>query len=580
MATSETIQKGFEKKNVDWATVMAEDHELGRLPPTSSSNTTVILPTAPKALRSNEIDTSRVPNAPPFKAYIGNIPYDADEDALREFFSGLRVKSVNLPREDKGNGKTRGFGYAEFDDRESLIEALRKHGEAFNGRTLRVSLPEESGRDERRPGGFGGPGGNMGDDDRTMRDWRTGPPKSDFGPSTRSDAPTGSWRTERTGGFSDSAFGSRMSSNRDGGFRNGFGESRFDSYASRHDDRRGFDDRRGGGGGFDRPSRSGGFESSGFDRFDRAPEREVEFSRDNMRSSPIQPIRGGSTFSRDDLPPRPPADENPREFYREKDEHRPIQRQYSGQSEETRYDSDRLSQPHDTNESRTVSPPQPEGPKQRPRLNLQKRTVPLEEVAAPAPVRSSIFGDAKPVDTTRREKEIEEKLKTLEVVDEPSKEEKADGTSSSASGRIRKISSSSSHSHSARSRKESESDSRHEDYNFQESNHPPKRGSRPFDSNRRGGSSNLPSGPRGGDRRFEGKRFDRDDQFVRRDDRDSRDQRRPVPSDHRPGHASSDNRRRDLGDRERPHRISERPPRDTNNLRNENRKDPVSELLT
>lgn len=439
---------------------------------------------------------------------------------------------------------------------------------------MRVSLPDESGRDERRPGGFGGSGGGLGDDDRTMRDWRTGPSKSDFAP-----APTGSWRSERSSGFSDSGFGSSRlaGSNREGGFRNGYGESRYgDSYASsRHEGGR-FDDRRGGSG-FDRGSR--GFESSGFDRFersDRGPEREVEFSRENMRPLPVQPSRSGPTFSRDDLPPRPAPVDND---YRERDNHRPVQRQYSGQSEESRYDSDRLQQHQDTNELRTVSPPQPEGPKQRPRLNLQKRTVPLEEVAAPAPVRSSIFGDAKPVDTTKREKEIEEKLKILEVVEEPSKDDKPDGTSSSASGRIRKISSSSSHSHSARSRKESESDSRHEDYNFQESNHPPKRGPRPFDSSRRVATSNLPSGPRG-DRRYEGKRFDRDDQFARRDDRDSREPRRPLPADHRSGHAASDNRRREVGDRERPHRVSERPPRDANNLRIENRNDPVSRRTT
>lgn len=92
MGESDLIQKGFEKKNVDWANVMAETYE--RMPPTSSTSTTVILPTAPKASRSNDIDTSRVPNAPPYKAYIGNIPYDADENALREFFSGLKV---NVP---------------------------------------------------------------------------------------------------------------------------------------------------------------------------------------------------------------------------------------------------------------------------------------------------------------------------------------------------------------------------------------------------------------------------------------------------------------------------------------------------
>lgn len=490
-----------------------------------------------------------------------------------------------MPREDKGTGKTRGFGYAEFDDRDSLIDALKKHGESFNGRTLRVSLPDESGRDERRTGGFGGPGGSMGDEDRTLRDWRSGP-KTDLAPAS-----SGSWRSERSSSGFDSGYGGgpRVSSIRDGGFRNGYGsESRYDSYAPAPRQGRFGDDHRPGG--FDRGSR-GGYDS--FDRYDdrrgdrgdRGGDREIEFSRDIMRPLP-PPSNRGAFPPREDLPPRPQGndDYDRRDRDRERDDHvverRPLQRQHSGQtSERTRSDSDNSGSGHQPREQRNISPPPSEGPRQRPKLNLQKRTVPLEEVAAPAPVRSSIFGDAKPVDTTRREKEIEEKLKTLEVTDETSsstKDEK-EGTVSSSGGRTRKISSSSSHSHSARSRKESETDSRHEDHNFSESGfHSKPRGPRPFDSNRRGGpSSHLPSGPRGGDRRPERRNDDRE-HYGRRDDH--RDNRRPL-GDHRSG--PGDHRRRDVGDRERPHRVqSDRPPRESNNSRNENRKDPVSIILS
>ena len=47
-------------------------------------------------------------------------------------------------------------------------------------------------------------------------------------------------------------------------------------------------------------------------------------------------------------------------------------------------------------------------PRERPKLQLAKRTAPVE--AEPEAVTSSIFGGAKPVDTTRKEREIEEKL--------------------------------------------------------------------------------------------------------------------------------------------------------------------------
>ena len=50
-------------------------------------------------------------------------------------------------------------------------------------------------------------------------------------------------------------------------------------------------------------------------------------------------------------------------------------------------------------------------PKERPRLQLQKRTAPVE----PASASSAIFGGAKPVDTAKKEQEIEEKLQKLQV---------------------------------------------------------------------------------------------------------------------------------------------------------------------
>lgn len=50
-------------------------------------------------------------------------------------------------------------------------------------------------------------------------------------------------------------------------------------------------------------------------------------------------------------------------------------------------------------------------PRERPKLVLAPRTKPIENVPAKESVPSAaIFGNAKPVDTTQREKEIEEKL--------------------------------------------------------------------------------------------------------------------------------------------------------------------------
>ncbi len=55
---------------------------------------------------------------PPFTAYVANLSYDVDEVDVMKFFSRLKIKGVRLPREgDLENGRLKGFGYADFEDR-------------------------------------------------------------------------------------------------------------------------------------------------------------------------------------------------------------------------------------------------------------------------------------------------------------------------------------------------------------------------------------------------------------------------------------------------------------------------------
>ena len=70
----------------------------------------------------------------------------------------------------------------------------------------------------------------------------------------------------------------------------------------------------------------------------------------------------------------------------------------------------------------------PTAPTIRPKLNLQKRTVSQAE-PSPAPLtggsdaKASPFGAARPIDTSAREKEIEEKLKVRKEQEEKVREE-------------------------------------------------------------------------------------------------------------------------------------------------------------
>lgn len=49
------------------------------------------LPSAPRASRGPDVDLSRVPSNPPFTAYLGNIPFDCNEEDIEKFFGNMTV---------------------------------------------------------------------------------------------------------------------------------------------------------------------------------------------------------------------------------------------------------------------------------------------------------------------------------------------------------------------------------------------------------------------------------------------------------------------------------------------------------
>lgn len=91
------------------------------------------------------------------KLYVGNLPFSADEEAVRELFSreGRNVASVKLIS-DRDTGRPRGFGFVEMgsdEEAQAAISAL--DGFSMEGRALRVAEARERGD----RGGFGGGGG-------------------------------------------------------------------------------------------------------------------------------------------------------------------------------------------------------------------------------------------------------------------------------------------------------------------------------------------------------------------------------------------------------------------------------------
>lgn len=85
-----------------------------------------------------------IPDAPPYKARVGNLPYDATEQALTRFFEDRLqardiVTEVKLPL-DNMTGKPKGFAFVTFSERAALEEALNLTMSEFNGRKMYVNV--------------------------------------------------------------------------------------------------------------------------------------------------------------------------------------------------------------------------------------------------------------------------------------------------------------------------------------------------------------------------------------------------------------------------------------------------------
>jgi len=296
----------------------------------------IVLPTAPRAALGPDIDDDRIPKRPPYTAYIANLPYDVDEDQITEVFerAKLKIEQVRLMKDE--GGRLRGYGYADFQDRDSLVDVLTMTDLAVNNRKMRIDLASQAGK-ERGGGGFGDRedrGGRREEDPNAGRsdasdDWRRGPP-----PPARDDTRD---RDRDKGGYNG-----RDSFDRDKG-----GSRGFSSYEPPRE-------------------RDGGSRYGGFSR-----------DRDGGGG-------GGGGFSRD-------RDSYSRDSGRER-----------------------------------------EAPKERPKLSLAPRSKAKEDEEGGA-AQSSIFGGAKPVDTVKKEKEMEEKLLREKEEKEKAQEEARKNKPSAAS---------------------------------------------------------------------------------------------------------------------------------------------------
>ena len=90
------------------------------------------------------------------KLYVGNLPWSATEEDIRELFATIgEVQSANLIL-DRETKRSRGFAFVEMSQEDAERAISQLNGKDFQGRDLRINEAQEK---PRRSGGGGGGGG-------------------------------------------------------------------------------------------------------------------------------------------------------------------------------------------------------------------------------------------------------------------------------------------------------------------------------------------------------------------------------------------------------------------------------------
>ncbi|MEO6186600.1 MAG: RNA-binding protein [Steroidobacteraceae bacterium] len=90
------------------------------------------------------------------KLFVGNLPFTATEDSVRELFAAQGTVETVALITDRDTGRPRGFGFVEMSQTDAARAIQSLNGTDFGGRAMKVNEALE----RERSGGAGGGGGS------------------------------------------------------------------------------------------------------------------------------------------------------------------------------------------------------------------------------------------------------------------------------------------------------------------------------------------------------------------------------------------------------------------------------------
>ena len=107
---------------------------VSEIPRETQTGSIIYLAPPQAGLRKKKMEESN-------KLYVGNLPYSATSESLKELFAACGEVTDSIVIQDKFSGRSKGFGFVTMKDAAAAEKAIKEmDGKDMEGRQIKVSV--------------------------------------------------------------------------------------------------------------------------------------------------------------------------------------------------------------------------------------------------------------------------------------------------------------------------------------------------------------------------------------------------------------------------------------------------------